>query len=423
MPMKSTGPSTPPGPANSEQNLPSDADPRASLILKLGRALQELGAPAHRLEAAMELVADKLGLAGQFFSSPTGLFAALGDGNRQHTYMIRAKNGDINLAKLSDINDVMVALSRDEVSVETALERVQRITDRPDTGHPLAVATAFAFTSAAVSIFLGGGWADLLASGAVGLVLGMLAVLAQRYVSIARAFEPLSAFLAALLAWLIAARTGLTHMQLNTLAGLIILIPGLTFTVAVRELATGQLVSGSSRMAGAMVLFMTLGLGVWAGGEAGLALAGPIQTPPMQPLPEWLIYLALFPVSYGFVVLFKAHRRDFFWILLACYVSVFGLKLGHLWMDEKMAVSFAAFLVGCSGNLFSRLTLRTSSLLQMPGLMLLVPGSVGFKGLTAMLHNNVLEGIQIAFNAGITAVALTTGLLLASIVIPPKRDL
>ncbi len=423
MPIKSTGPVLPQQLEDETQALPSDADPRASLILKLGRALQELGAPAHRLEAAMELVADKLGLAGQFFSSPTGLFAALGDGNRQHTFMIRAKNGDINLAKLSDINDVLVALSRDEISVETALERVQAISDRPDNIHPLALVAAFSLTSSAVSVFLGGSWPDLIASGIVGLLLGFLAVLAQRRISIARAFEPLSAFIAALAAWAIAAQSGATHMQLNTLAGLIILIPGLTFTVAVRELATGQLVSGSSRMAGAMVLFMTLGLGVWAGGEAGQALLGPITQPAPSPLPDSLIYLALLPVSFGFVVLFKAHHKDFFWILLACYVSVFGLKLGHLWMDDKMAVSFAAFLVGCSGNLFSRLTLRTSSLLQMPGLMLLVPGSVGFQGLTAMLNNNVVEGIQIAFNAGFTAVALTTGLLLASIIIPPKRDL
>ncbi len=423
MPIKSTGPVLPDSGQQTDDALPSDADPRASLILKLGRALQELGAPAHRLEAAMELVAGKLGLSGQFFSSPTGLFAALGDGNHQHTYMIRAKNGDINLGKLSDLNDVLEALGRDEISVQAALQQVQQITERPDSSQPLAVIAGFSLTSGAVSVFFGGSIPDALAAATVGLLLGGLAVVAQQRSAIARAFEPLSAFVAAFTAWLLAAGSGQVHMQLVTLAGLIILIPGLTFTVAVRELATGQLVSGSSRMAGAMILFMILGLGVLAGSEAGEALAGSIRVPPPAPLPEWVLYLALLPVSFGFVVLFKAHPRDFFWILLACYISVFGLKLGRLWMDDNMAVSFAAFLVGCSGNLFSRLTRRTSSLLQMPGLMLLVPGSVGFTGLTAMLNNNMLEGLETAFQAGLTAVALTTGLLMASIAIPPRRDL
>lgn len=406
-------------------NLPADADPRASLILRLGRALQELGSPAHRLESAMQLVADRLGLQGQFFSSPTGLFAALGDGHNQQTYMIRARNGDINLSKLSDINEVLMQLEQEQLSVHTAAVQIQKITEQADQAGPFSVIAAFTLTSAAVSSFFGGSWYDMGASLIVGFLIGLLAVSTSYFDAIKRGFEPFAAMIAAFVATVIANYTAQGHAMLVTMAGLIILIPGLTFTVSVRELATGQLVSGSSRMAGALVLFMTLGLGVMLGMYLGEVLTGTdhLNNPVSPPVPVWVHYAALIPVTYGFTVLFKARVRDSIWILIACFIAIQGMNLGNWLLDPKLAVSMAAFLVGCSGNLFSRITRRPAGIMQMPGTMLLVPGSLGFRGLTALLQDDVVNGIQIAFNASLTAVALTTGLLMASIVIPPKRDL
>ncbi|HZU53973.1 MAG TPA: threonine/serine exporter family protein, partial [Holophagaceae bacterium] len=62
--------------------MPDNAsqDDQIAFILKLGRALQAYGTPAHRFEEAMEAVARRLGLDGQFFGMPTGFFASLGAG-------------------------------------------------------------------------------------------------------------------------------------------------------------------------------------------------------------------------------------------------------------------------------------------------------------------------------------------------------
>jgi uncharacterized membrane protein YjjB (DUF3815 family) len=58
-----------------------------------------------------------------------------------------------------------------------------------------------------------------------------------------------------------------------------------------------------------------------------------------------------------------------------------------------------------------------------PGVLVLVPGSVGFRSITALLDDRVVAGIDTAFSALFTAVALVVGLLIANVVLPSRRDL
>ncbi|MFU8832596.1 MAG: threonine/serine exporter family protein, partial [Wenzhouxiangella sp.] len=69
---------------------PYEASRYASLVLNLGRALLHVGSPAHRLEAAMQIMADRLGLRAEFFSTPTALMVSLGDESKQQTFLARS---------------------------------------------------------------------------------------------------------------------------------------------------------------------------------------------------------------------------------------------------------------------------------------------------------------------------------------------
>ena len=59
--------------------------------------------------------------------------------------------------------------------------------------------------------------------------------------------------------------------------------------------------------------------------------------------------------------------------------------------------------------------------MQVPGLILLVPGSLGIRSLSALLERDVLSGVQTAFATTLVAIALATGILLANVLIPPRR--
>jgi len=53
----------------------------------------------------------------------------------------------------------------------------------------------------------------------------------------------------------------------------------------------------------------------------------------------------------------------------------------------------------------------------------LVPGSLGYRSLSAMQDREILAGVDFAFNMLFVAMCLVGGLLAASAIIPPKRIL
>ncbi|HEX7977062.1 MAG TPA: threonine/serine exporter family protein, partial [Gemmatimonadaceae bacterium] len=53
-----------------------------------------------------------------------------------------------------------------------------------------------------------------------------------------------------------------------------------------------------------------------------------------------------------------------------------------------------------------------------PGILLLVPGSVGYRSMSAMMDRDTVAGIDIAFTMILTAVSLVAGLLIAGVLVP-----
>src|SRR5690606_12348917 len=109
---------------------------------------------------------------------------------------------------------------------------------------PWLTTLAFGLTSAAATRFLGGGEREIIAGGSLGLIIGLLALQAQRFAAIARVFESAASFTGAFLAAAAAVLVAPFSVFTATMAGLIILVPGFTLTTALTELSTRHLLSG-----------------------------------------------------------------------------------------------------------------------------------------------------------------------------------
>src|SRR5205085_11369279 len=119
-------------------------------------------------------------------------------------------------------------------------------------------------TSGGLAGSFGGSWIDAALAGAIGLLLGVLAQVASRSTDQARVFELLGAafvsFAAALASTVVA-----TTPSLVIIAALIVLLPGLSLTVAMTELATRHLISGTARLMSAVIVLLELVVGVALG--------------------------------------------------------------------------------------------------------------------------------------------------------------
>ena len=95
-----------------------------------------------------------------------------------------------------------------------------------------------------------------------------------------------------------------------TPGGLITLVPGLTLTVAMTELARRHLAAGTARLSGALLVFVAIAFGVAVGGEVARLLVGQVRSLAPRHLPEWTLTLALATAPLAFGVLLRARLRE-----------------------------------------------------------------------------------------------------------------
>jgi uncharacterized membrane protein YjjB (DUF3815 family) len=103
----------------------------------------------------------------------------------------------------------------------------------------------------------------------------------------------------------------------------------------------------------------------------------------------------------------------------------FGIfKICSFYLSNPFAPTFiAALIVGLAGSLYARYLKHPAITILLPGITLLVPGSMGLKGLTLVLEDNTVLGLNLLIRVFFTGMAIVAGLLLANILIPPRRSL
>jgi uncharacterized membrane protein YjjP (DUF1212 family) len=399
------------------------SDPRVGFLLALGRALHAAGHSSQGLEEMLELAAARLGVPGEFFTTPTSMFAAFGHDERQRTFLLRVQPEGPNLSRLAAIKSILDGVLEGTLSPGDGAAQLRVVADAGSPYSKALTVLAFALSSAASAVFFGGGGREVGLAAALGLITGLLALVADRIPTLEKVFPTAAAFLVAALATTAGVLFGGLSISTATLAGLVVLLPGLMLVGAMGELATGHLSSGTARAAGAFITFIGIGFGVALGGRVAERIVGVPQTVPPAGLPDVFTWVALVAAAIAFAVLLRADRRDIPWIVLAAIVAILGSRLGTRLVGAELGPFFGAFGVAVAGWVFATRTTRPPSVVVAPGVLVLVPGSVGFRSITALLDDRVVAGVDTAFSALFTAVALVVGLLIANVVLPPGRDL
>lgn len=396
-------------------------DPGTLPILDIARALHAYGTSTHRLEDAMRAITRHIGVEAQFLVTPTSIMAAFGPLREQRTYLVRADSGEINLDKLTRLNAVLTQILESRVDLAEASRMVDQITSEPPRYGTALRTLAMAVISAGTAVFLGGGWRELAVATFLGLFLGGLSALAERHPQLSLGLPALTASVAAAVSYAVAGYIQPLYAFIPTLAGLIVLLPGLTLTRAMNELASRHLVSGSARLTGALVTFLQLGFGVALGQGLGTAIGGEVASVTPLGMPPGIDWVALTLSGLALTVLFRAPPAEAPAVLLSAMLAFGSTRALSQAFGPELGVFLGACLIGALSNAVARLRDRPASLTILPGILMMVPGSLGFRGLDALLAHDVVTGVESGFRMVLIAVALVTGLFLASIVVPPRK--
>ncbi len=386
-------------------------------VLHLARALHAHGYPAHRLETVLLDVAKRLGLEAQFFTTPTSIFASFGQEDAQRTHLLRVEPGEPNLGHLSRLDTIMGDVLDGRTSAVDGTGHIAVLLAEPPRWSATQTLVAFVLASAAIACFLRVTIFDAVTAGALGLVTGICALTARRTRALGPVLEPFTAFAVSTLAFAVGELAGGSNAFQTTLAGLVVLLPGLTFTVGLTELSTRHLASGTARLAGALVTFLGLGFGVALGVRAGRFLAKVLASAHIGRLvdspitPTWTEWVAMVVAPLCFAVLLRARRNDIGWIIGAGVTAYLTSRFAGRAMGEEFAAFLGALVVGAGSNLLERARRISAMVTSVPGLLILVPGSIGFRSVTSLLGQETVAGIETAFRLGIIGISLAAGLL------------
>jgi uncharacterized membrane protein YjjP (DUF1212 family) len=402
---------------------------RMQFVVEIARRLHQYGTSAPRLEAAIDSVSARLELNCHSLSTPTSILFSFTDRNKadntlaEVTQVIRVSPGQDDLRALTEVSLIADRVIDGELDIEQGSRLLREICDRPTGRRRTLEALSYGLAAAAVAAILQSSWADMVVAGVIGTVVGMLAVVCEMRPRLRPSLEAISALLATIIATLVSVYLVSLNLKSVVLASLIVLLPGLTLTTAVRELSTQHLVSGVARFAGAVATLIKLAFGTIVANQLCTLLHLVPETQALPSAPGWARWVALVFGSFSFAVLFRTARRDIPLVMASAALGYVTTYYGAMQFSPEFGVFLAGLVMGALSNLYTRISRRPAALVRLPGIILLVPGSVGFLSLSLLGQRDVFLGINMAVSLIGILTCLVAGLLFGDLIVPARRIL
>jgi uncharacterized membrane protein YjjB (DUF3815 family) len=211
-----------------------------------------------------------------------------------------------------------------------------------------------------------------------------------------------------------AVRHGIADPGLRTLiAPLVTFLPGGVLTTATVELASGEMVAGSSRLVFGGLQLLLLAFGIVAGAEiAGLSRTEAFDDAPLNLLGWWAPWLGVVLFGVATAVYFSAPRGTLVWLLLVLLTAWVGQLVGSRLVGPDVSGFFGALAMTPVALAIARLPSGPPSQVTfLPAFWLLVPGAIGLIGVTEIVSDPASAGLEDLVKPLAAIVAIALGVL------------
>lgn len=240
-----------------------DHDKLIDLGVDLGRQLMISGAEIYRVEESVMRLLTAYGLTPQVFAIPNCLIVSVTTPEGHPiTRMCRIPAHGTDIELLEQCNSLCRRLCQNPPEVEQAQALVYQLTASSRQYPPRVVLLGYVAASAFFALFFGGGPWDFLSAALCGLAVGACLLFGRRLTGSNLFFRTAvcSALLAALAFALVTLGIG-QNTEVITIGTLMVLVPGMALTNAMREIMAGDILSGLERTAEVILVATAIALG------------------------------------------------------------------------------------------------------------------------------------------------------------------
>ncbi len=387
--------------------------------MQLARELHRAGVASDQLERTIVRIAKALSLQVEIFALPTNITIAIGPRYAQQIVMLRLNPGRPNLRKLAVLNEIFDEVQSRRISLDDAVKQLSEIDIRCP--EPPAILSVFALAAVAVGVatLLGGGVNELIVAALIGASTGILSFFTTRNAVMDRLFEVFAAFVATLIVAAYSHYVVPVNLYISIVAGVVVLLPGYSLTLALHELANQDLIAGTARLGRVFAILLQLGCGAFL----AFAIVGAVfaHTAHVRPHPVGTAYhvAAVLLLSIGLSIDLDARLRDFSWVFLASIVALGTSYYFNQLPMHQVTPFIAALVCGLVANGGARFLRVPQPIFLVPALHVLVPGALSYQSVLWFVSTqNYEDAATLAANAVIAAILIVAGLLLSQLLVP-----
>ncbi len=392
-----------------------DNETLLDLAADLGYELAISGAETFRVEETVHRVLSAYGMEGEVFAIPNLLIVSLQQEDGHNiTRMRRIGSHDNDLDAVEKYN----GLSREICAKKPSPEKVQTMLrqvaqNRLYYSIPAKYLGAF-LGGMGFGLFYGGKPADGLCAGACGIVIRLV----QEFLTKRKAnpfFQTIAAaFLMAALAYAMGA-AGLTrNPDAVTIGALMLLVPGLLFTNAMRDIIYGDTNSGINRIVQVFLIGVAIALGTATAWNMASALWGSPQSVAAVDYSLFSQCVFVFISCCGFAVLFNIHGPGGLLCALggalswAVYLIV--LRMGF---SDLLAYFWSGLFSSVYSEIMARIRKYPAISYLVVSIFPMIPGAGVYRTMSHALQREMdafaRTGLHTAAIAGILAVGILLG--------------
>ena len=240
----------------------NDAESCLNAAVAIGEAILEYGGEVGRVEDSIRRVCQAYGFrrTDVFCITSSLIVTAFWEEDEYCTQTRRVTHTENDFEKLDQVNSLSRAVCSSREDPEKVLSRLKEIREAEAYSLPVQI-LIYAVVPASFTVFFGGNVFDMLISGLIGAVLLCLKKRLQGE-QFNGLFTALFCSLAGgFLANLLTAGGDMGHIPLISIGNVMVFIPGVKFTNSIRDLLTGETITGLICLAESLLMAVIVALG------------------------------------------------------------------------------------------------------------------------------------------------------------------
>lgn len=382
------------------------------LVSSIASKLATSGAETYRVEESVRRITSSYGIDSRVYAVPHSLIITIMiPGENPLTQLCRMDYVGVDLESVELYSNLSRKICEEKPDWETALEWLENTKNKKKQYPRLLQLFGHMLVGIGFCAFFGGSFIDAACAGLCGLLVGLL----DRLLAKTNTFfqKIISAFLMAFFAYGLSALKLSDHVDACIIGALMLLVPGILFTNALRDIIFGDTNSGINRIVEVLLIAAALALGTAAAWNTASLLWG---APVSHPLVVYGIPLqCLFSViaCMGFVLVFNIHGYGNLLCAIGggitwasfCLVQSLG---GH----ELLCYFIATVTASLFAEIMARLRKYPAISYLIISLLPLIPGAGIYYAAQEAVRGNAVEFVAKSTNTLYIAAVMAVGILL-----------